>query len=183
MNMLDQEAAEVIDREFREMYGLTNESTFAFLLRSARTDRSESFVSNMYRALSWLLPRMTLRTRPIFDEITLLLDELDEPASDDSMNELAITMKQEEVLRLFGQANSLNELEPLLAAQEAFKQSQSARAAKPRASEEVIAKRIATAYWTDHNGRAVRGRVKELAAEYEVSEGTVRNYAKRYKPN
>jgi hypothetical protein len=181
--MLNQEEAEAIDREFREMYGLTNESTFAFLLRTARTEDSESFVSNMHRALGWLLPRLTPRTRPIFDQIMQSLDELDESAMHASTDEVTTSMKREEVMRLFGQANSLHELEPLLAAQEAFSQSQSARATKPRARHEVDAQMIAKAYWAGHNGRAERGRVKELAREYGVTEGTVRNYAKKYKPD
>jgi len=100
-----------------------------------------------------------------------------------STDEVVTSMKREEVMHLFGQANSLHALEPLLAAQEAFRQAQSARATKPRARDEVDAQRIAKAYWTGHTGRAERGRVKELAREYGVTEGTVRNYAKKYTPD
>jgi hypothetical protein len=112
-----------------------------------------------------------------------LLDELDEAAIDPNLNETAVVIKREQVMTLFGEIHTMHRLEPMLAAQDAFKQSQSARASKPRARLEEDARMIAKAYWVGHTGRAERGRVKELAREYGVTEATVRNYANKYKPD
>lgn len=177
----DQELAKAIDKEFRDAHGLTTETTYAFLARRARTDDSTDFVSNMYQALYWLLPQLTERTRPLYDEMITLLDALDDTL--DEMSEDELLYNKEQVMHLFEQANSLIRYEPTLAAQEAFNQAQSARASKLRATDEKVARRIAKAYSDSKRNGTSYGMVKRLAREYNVSQTTIHNYIRKYAPD
>lgn len=182
--MLDEVAAAIIDKDIREIYGITDESTYAYLVRAARTDEAEELVWRLRVALGWLLPRLTPRTRQMFDEMMTLVDELDELTTNGRTDADDFSLKREKVMLVFEEVNTLHRLEPLLAAQDALSHAQSARASKLRAVDEEVARRIAKAYWASHDGkRAQRGLVKELAREYGVTEATVRNYATKYKPN
>jgi Mg2+ and Co2+ transporter CorA len=177
----NQELATAIDKEFRDAHGLTTETTYAFLARRARTDDSTDFVSNMYQALYWLLPQLTERTRPLYDEMITLLDALDDTLHE--MSEDKLLYNKEQVMHLFEQANSLIRYEPTLAAQEAFNQAQSARASKPRKLSEEQTLRIAKVYWEAKREGGRRGVVKELAREFGVSVTRVQAIAKKLNPD
>ena len=139
------------------------------------------FASNMHQALYWMLPQVTSRTRPLFDEMMALLDALDESYADMTDDELFY--KREQILHLFEQANSLIRYEPTLAAQEAFNQAQSARASKLRATNEDVARRIAKAYSDSKRDGTSYGMVKRLAREYNVTQTTIHNYIRKYSPD
>ena len=173
--------AAIIDSDIRDIFGITNETTYAFLARRARTDDSTSFVGNMYHALVWMLPQVTERTRPMYDEMMVLLDALDETLPD--MAEDQVLYKKEQVMHLFEQANSMIRYEPTLAAQEAFNQAQSARASKLRATNEDVARRIAKAYSDSKRDGTSYGMVKRLAREYNVTQTTIHNYIRKYAPD
>lgn len=176
-----QELATAIDKEIRDTHGLTNETTYAFLMRRARTDDRTDFVFNMHRALYWMLPQLTERTHPLYDEMIALLDALSDALADMTDDELSY--KKEQVLHLFEQANSLIRYEPTLAAQEAFNQAQSARASKPRKLSEEQTLRIAKVYWDAKREGGRRGVVKELAREFGVSVTRVQAIAKKLTPD
>lgn len=83
---------------------------------------------------------------------------------------------------LFEQIKQLHRVEATLAAQEAFKQAQSARASKPRKLEESECKRIAKVYWENKANGTIYGIAKDLAREFKVSRTTIHATAKKYKP-
>lgn len=174
------ELAAAVDKDIRDTHGLTTETTYAFLARRARTEDSMYFASNMHQALYWMLPQVTSRTRPLFDEMMALLDALDESYADMTDDELFY--KREQILHLFEQGNSLIRYEPTLAAQEAFNQAQSARASKPRKLSEAQTQRIAKVYWDTKQEGGRRGLVKELASEFGVSATRVQAIARKFNP-
>jgi hypothetical protein len=94
-----------------------------------------------------------------------------------------LVMRQRQIVTVFQQIQDAVISAEAVTKAEAYSNSQSGRASKPRARDESEARGIAKAYFEGHNGRAERGRVKELAREYGVTEATIRNYAKKYKPN
>lgn len=175
------ELAAAIDADIRDTHGLTTETTYAFLARRARTEDGMYFISNMHQALYWMLPQVTRRTRPLFDEMMTLLDALDDALA--NMTDDELSYKREQLLHLFEQAHSMIRYEPTLAAQEAFNQAQSARASKPRATDEDVARRIAKAYSDSKRDGTSYGMVKRLAREYNVSQTTIHNYIRKYAPD
>lgn len=177
----NREVAAAIDKDIRDTYGLTTETTYAFLIRRARTGESTDFVSNMYYALYWMLHQVTERTRPMYDEMMVLLDALDDALAD--MTEDELLYKKEQVMHLFEQTHSMIRYEPTLAAQEAFNQAQSARASKPRKLSEEQTLRIARVYWDAKREGGRRGIVKELAREFGVSVTRVQAIAKKLAPD
>jgi hypothetical protein len=176
----NQELAAAIDKEFRDIHGLTTETTYAFFTRRARTDDSTDFVSNMHQALYWLLPQLTERTRALHDEMMMILESLENTLAEMSEDELLYS--KEHVMHLFEQANSLIRYEPTLAAQEAFNQAQSARASKPRKLSEEQTLRIAKVYWEAKREGGRRGIVKELASDFGISVTSVQAIARKFNP-
>jgi hypothetical protein len=195
--------ATAIDESIRSFYKLTTESTYSFLVRRANEANTPmDFVGRMRMVTGWLRPRLTSRTRPMYDEIIALLDAIRayvrvssnrvwhppltvrvSKTAAKAEREARYTAKRDRIMLLFEQADSTHRLAPHLAAQESLRQAQSARASKPRKFDEDKAKRAAKAYHDIKEGRAAYGGVKELAREYGVSEATIRAAAKRYPPN
>lgn len=193
-----------VDEQIRSAFKITTESTYAYLVRRATAaGRPLEFVSRMRMATTWLRPRLTTRTRPLYDEIATLLDEIRTYAhvssnrvwhppltvrvsktAEKAVEAHRYTAKRQRVMLLFEQADSMQRLEPLLVAQDAFKQAQSARASKPRKAEldEETRKRIAKRYWTSKQEGTAYGLVKELARQYDVTTTTIQNIVKKYQP-
>lgn len=194
----DPEDPAEMDKWIRAYYNIKDESTDAFLVRNGITaDTPHGFVKRMRMALAWLLPQLTARTRPMYDEIKTIIDEFDKKTSYIRTYEPGkpIELSQEpneadkaacdKAVFLFEQAKSLHRVEATLAAQDAFKQSQSARASKPRKVEldEETRKRIAKRYWTSKQEGTAYGFVKELARQHDVTTTTIQTIVKKYKPS
>lgn len=185
-----------MDNMIRVVHGLTNESTYAFLVRKADSSKTpREFVTHMRRVLEWLWPRLTDRTRTLHHGMKTLVDEIDKerprsrvwhPPMTVRVSSAAIradsaryTAKRERIMILFEEADASHRMEPVLAAQEAFQKAQSARASKPRKlPEEAQQKRIAKRYWESKQNGTAYGVVKALAVEYGVSPTTIQNVVK-----
>jgi len=180
----------------REYYKIgKNESTDAYLVRTGVTaDTPTGWVKRMNMALAWLWPQLTPRTQPLYDEIRTIVEEYHQKTSlirpwvegqkfvtKEEPNELDAA-KCEKAMFLFDQAKQLHRVEVTLAAQEAFKQAQSARASKPRKLSEAACERIAKRYWESKANGTGYGIAKALAAEYDVSATTIHATARKYKP-
>jgi hypothetical protein len=146
------------------------------------------FWDHALRALNWLEPylvdtdeqhRFFIMTCQAYGKMLYPDQENDDAPEDWPL----LIMRQRQIVTVFGQIRHAIIAAKAVTKAEAYSTSQSERASKPRARDEEEAMRIAKAYWTGHNGRAERGRVKELAREYGVTEATIRNYARKYKPN
>lgn len=192
--------ADDVDQRIRSIFRITTGSTYAALVkRATEADTPLDFARLMEQACAWLWPRLTTRTRPLYAEIGTLLEGIRayvrvssnrvwhppltirvSKTAQKAERAIRYTAKRERVMQLFEQADAAHRLEPLLVAQDAFNQAQSARASKPRKFDEDKAKRAARAYHEIKEGRAAYGGVKELAREYGVSEATIRAAAKRY---
>jgi hypothetical protein len=193
----DPEDPAEMDKWIRSYYNIKDESTDAFLVRNGiSADTPQGLVKRMRMALAWLQPQLTDRTRTMYDEIKTIIDDLDRktspirPYEPGKPLDLAQEPNEadkaacEKAMFLFEQAKSLHRVESTLAAQEAFRRAQSARASKPRKLDDGMHERIAKAYWALlENGRAVRGGVKALAGRYDLSTEMVRKIAKKYPPN
>lgn len=193
----DPEDPAEMDKWLRAYFNIKDESTDAFLVRNGiSADNPQGFVKRMRMALAWLKPQLTARTSPMYDEIKAIIDEFDRKTSPirpydpgkplDRAQEPNEADKAacEKAMFLFEQAKSLHRVESSLAAQEAFKQAQSARASKPRKVDldEETRKRIASRYWTSKKGGTAYGLVKELARQYDVTTTTIQNIVKKYQP-
>lgn len=186
-----------MDKWTRAYFKIKNdEATDAYLVRTGVTANSpDGFVKRMNMALAWLWPHLTPRTQPLYEQIREIVEEyrqkfafftrpyepgkdyglLTEPTERDAV-------QCEKAMLLFEQAKELRRVDASLAAQEAFKQSQSARASKPRKLDEAACKRIAKHYWESKANGTGYGIAKALAAQYDVSPTTIHATAKRYKP-
>lgn len=192
----DPETPSAMDAWTRTYFKITKgEATDAYLIRTGVTaDTPSGFVKRMNMALAWLWPQLTTRTRPLYDEIRGIVDDYHRkttnirPYVEGQPFDLSAepteldAVKCEKAMFLFEQAKELHRVEATLAAQEAFKQSQSARASKPRKLTEEECKRIARVYWESKTDGTGYGVAKMLAAEYGVSATTIHTTAKKYKP-
>lgn len=194
-NKDDPEDPVEVDKWIREYYKIKDEATDAYLVRNGMlADTPQGLVKRMNMALAWLQPQLTQRTRPIYDEIRTIVEQLHQkitpirPYQEGKPFSLAMDLteldiaKSEKVILLFEQIKQLHRVETTLAAQEAFKRSQSARASKPRKLEEVDCERIVKAYLHNKEHGGVYGVVKELAREFNVSPSTIHATVRRYKP-
>lgn len=196
----NREDAVEMDNMIRRVHRVTNESTYAFLVRRAGTsDLPLDFVDHMRKVLLWLWPQLTERTRPMYTTILALVDQIDmerprsriwHPPMTVRVSNTAIraaaaryTAQREQVMALFEDANSSHLLEPILAAQEAFRQAQSVRASKPRKLPEEKQRTIAKRYLESKRNGSTYGIVKALAVEYDVSTTTIQTAVKKYKPD
>lgn len=192
----DPEDPAEMDRWTREYYKIKKEeATDAYLVRTGVTaDTPTGWVKRMNMALAWLWPQLTPRTQPLYDEIRTIVEEYHQKTSlirpwvegqkfvaREEPNELDAA-KCEKAMFLFDQAKQLHRVEVTLAAQEAFKQAQSARASKPRKLSEAACERIAKRYWESKANGTGYGIAKALAAEYDVSATTIHATARKYKP-
>lgn len=185
-----------MDRWIRAHFNIKDESTDAYLVRNGiSADTPQGFVKRMRMALAWLQPQLTARTHPIYDEIKTIVDDFDrktspirtyvpgKPLDRAQAPTEADTAKCDKAMFLFEQAKSLHRVESTLASQEAFKQAQSARASKPRKLSDEQCKRIAKTYWDSKRNGTSYGLVKELARQYDVTQTTIQNTVKKYKPD
>ena len=172
------------------------EATNAYLVRTGVTkDSPDGFVKRMNMALAWIWPHLTPRTQPLYDQIREIVEEYNRkfssvirflepgqkfvPISEPTELDAA---KCEKAMLLFEQAKELRRVDATLAAQEAFKQAQSARASKRRKLDEAACQRIAKRYWASKADGTSYGIAKALAAEYDVSTTTIHATARKYKP-
>jgi hypothetical protein len=190
------ESPSAMDAWTRTYFKITDgETTDAYLIRTGVTaDTPSGFVKRMNMALAWLWPQLTPRTRPLYDEIRGIVEDYHnkttnfrtfiegQPLSLSAEPTESDASKCEKAMFLFEQAKELHRVEATLAAQEAFKQSQSARASKPRKLNEDECKRIARVYWESKREGTGYGVAKMLAAEYGVSATTIHTTANKYKP-
>jgi len=171
------------------------EATDAYLVRTGVTkDSPDGFVKRMNMALAWLWPHLTPRTQLLYDQIREIVEEYSRkfsiirhyepgqqyiPRTEPTELDAA---KCEKAMLLFEQAKELRRVDATLAAQEAFKQAQSARASKPRKLDEAACQRIAKRYWDSKANGTGYGIAKAMAAEYDVSATTIHATARKYKP-
>ena len=192
-----------VDQRIRTIFRVTSGTTFAALVKMANeSDTPMNFVSCMEQACAWLWPRLTVRTRPFYDEIGTLLLEIRayvqlssnrvwhppltvrvSRTAEKAVRAARYTAKRDRIMALFEQADATHRIEPFLTVQDTFSKAQSKRASQVRAKDEEQAMLIAKLYWASKEDGTSYGKVKELAGEYGVSGGTVRAYAKRYKPD
>lgn len=195
-NKSDPEDSIERDKWIRDYYGIKNEATDAYLVRNGiSADTPQGLVKRLNMALAWLWPQLTPRTRPIYEEIQAIVQQLHQktslirPYEEGKPLSMAMelteldTAKTERVIFLFEHIKELHRVEANLAAQEAFKRSQRARASKPRKLEEVECERIAKAYWHNKVHGGVYGIVKDLARQFNVSPSTIQATVKKYKPS
>lgn len=180
------------------------EDTSALMVKMALSaETPKKFVVHMRAVLVVSHIQASERTRPLYNQMMELLDEIVKKAPGDHVVRPPMSVraskaafkakterymaeyleKRKQVLALFDDAKFLQRSEPILAAQEAFSRAQSMRASIPRKLSEDQCKRIAKIYLEEtKSGRAGRGTVESLAREFEVSTQTIRNTAKKYKP-
>lgn len=185
-----------VDKWTRYYYHIDDdERTDAYLVRNGFTkETSFGYIKRMNMALAWIEPQLTANTRPIFDEMKLLMSEyharfhttspLGEfvaPEPETVQLESAKALN-EKIEMLFNQAKTIHRLQPTLDAQEKYKQAQSERASKPRKLTERENERVAKHYWESKENGEGYGVVKALAAKYDVSETTIHNIVKKHKP-
>jgi hypothetical protein len=84
---------------------------------------------------------------------------------------------------LFEQAKALHQLQPVLQAQDKYRQAQRDRATNSGKLDEVQRKRIAERYWQSYKDGSTYGVPKLLAREYGVTPATIRACANKYKPD
>jgi hypothetical protein len=196
-----------VAKRIRDGFGLAGEHYYTLLRKEktgvsvVSTDTPKTFVALMRMVLRKIEPQLTEGTRPLYDEMTRLVEEIEKerprhgkwhpPMPRESKASIradtaTYTAKREEVMRLLDEADLLHRTEPATAAREAqaaYRQAQSARASQPRKLNEDQQRRIAKCYWDAKQDGSFYGTVKRLAAEYDVSQTTIQSTAKKYKPN
>jgi len=205
-----QEGVVDISKQIRDGLGLKNDFAYSLLTRKKTGllvdyfDTPKMFVLNMNSVLLKIKPQLTEETRPLYDEMKRLVEEIEKerprnrawhapmslrPSKAAARAETArYTAKRKQVMALLDEADSLHRTAPALAAQEAqaaFGKAQSTRASKNRKPDldEDKRRRIAKRYWYAKENDESYGIVKALAAEYGVSPTTIQTIVKKYKPN
>lgn len=193
----DPEDPAEMDKWTRAYFKIKNdEATDAYLVRTGVTaDTPDGFAKRMNMALAWLWPHLTLRTQPLYDQIREIVEGYHQKFSliarfyEPGQKYVPRTepteldgAKCEKAMLLFEQAKELRRMDVSVAAQEAFRQAQSARASKPRKLSEAACERIAKRYCESKTNGTGYGIAKALAAEYDVSATTIHATARTYKP-
>lgn len=204
----DPEDPAAIDRWTRDYFKIKDEETTdGYLLRTGvLADTPDGQAKRLRIAYEWIKPQATAQSQPAIDQMKAILDKYEDsrlikgeppwqlgqtlalpqgrrptviPSRPTEVD--AVRLEQGQIL--FEQAKALHRLQPAVMAQERHRQSQSERASQLRAKNEVQAKLIAKIYWDSKEAGTSYGEVKRLAAQYEISPGTVRSYAAKYKPD